>query len=65
MGFTFPFDAWMKGPWAETMRDKFQDAAKQNGLFAPSAAERIWHRYSAGDAHWSRPWAVLAALRQT
>jgi asparagine synthase (glutamine-hydrolysing) len=65
MGFTFPFDAWMKGPWAETMRDNFQHAAKQNGLFAPSAAERIWHRYSAGDAHWSRPWAVLAALRQT
>lgn len=65
MGFTFPFDAWMKGPWAETMGDKFQHAAKQDGLFAPSAAERIWQRYSAGDAHWSRPWAVLAALRQT
>ena len=67
MGFTFPFDIWMKGAWRKMVEETLRASASSNGagnLFDQDAVERIWRDYLAGKVHWSRPWAVYAALRR-
>ncbi|MFN8625584.1 MAG: asparagine synthase (glutamine-hydrolyzing) [Candidatus Binatia bacterium] len=64
MGFTFPFDHWMKGPWRAVIEDGLLGTAGGNGaLFNRCALEYLWHEYLNGNVHWSRPWALYAALR--
>ena len=65
MGFTFPFDAWMRGPWREEMRQN----AIRDGTVALQALihkhelARCWDRYQDGRLHWSRPWSLYALSR--
>ncbi len=60
MGFTFPFDAWMKGPWRSWVEERLMDgASSREAPFAPGALRALWRDYLAGKVHWSRPWSCL------
>ena len=67
MGFTFPFDRWMKGAWRPMFEEALLESARAgNGnLFDRGAVERLWRAYVAGKVHWSKPWAVYAAMRES
>ena len=67
MGFTLPFDRWMKGPWRKMIEDALLAPASGNGagtVFDRGAVEQMWRRYLAGGMHWSRPWVLYVAVRR-
>jgi asparagine synthase (glutamine-hydrolysing) len=51
-GFTFPFDAWLRGPLRELAEEP------PHALLRPEAVARVRRAYAAGKLHWSRPWAL-------
>ena len=55
MGFTFPFQVWMKG-----RLEQLREASVSSHWLQRRATETVWRDYAAGRAHWSRPWALLA-----
>jgi asparagine synthase (glutamine-hydrolysing) len=55
-GFTFPFDAWLRGPLRELAEEP------PHALLRPEGVARVRRAYAAGKLHWSRPWA-LAVLQ--
>ncbi len=59
MGFTFPFDLWMR-----QRAEDLESASTSTKWLQRSAVEAIWREYKAGRVHWSRPWTlvVLAAF---
>lgn len=56
MGFTFPFGAWMKGPWKGIL--EFAEDAP-GGVLVQSELRKLWSGYLNGSVHWSRPWSTL------
>ncbi len=54
MGFTFPFEPWLRQRAAELQRACLEQKALQ-----PAAVEAVWREFSAGRLHWSRPWALF------
>jgi asparagine synthase (glutamine-hydrolysing) len=56
LGFTFPFDTWLRGPLREACQ------APPHQLLRPEGVARVRRAYAAGKLHWSRPWA-LAVLQ--
>jgi asparagine synthase (glutamine-hydrolysing) len=60
MGFTFPFDAWMKGPW----RDTFEPSSGSSPhLLNHRECQKLWSAYSSSKVHWSHPWATMVLHR--
>jgi len=66
MGFTFPFDAWMRGPW----KGMIEEGLLGNSAFGhlgvalkPQAVAAVWSRYLSGKIHWSRPWSLYVLNR--
>ncbi len=57
MGFTFPFDSWMRGPWRSSCEEALNNGA--GGPLTPAAAARVWAGFLAGRVHWARPWSLL------
>jgi asparagine synthase (glutamine-hydrolysing) len=59
MGFTLPFELWMR-----QHADELESASASTKWLQRSAIGAIWREYKAGRVHWSRPWAlvVLAAF---
>ncbi len=59
MGFPVPLGRWLRGPWGDTVRDVLLDRrARERGLTAPAAVERLLADHRAGradatDALWS------------
>ncbi len=62
MGFTFPFDAWMKGPWQQKIAAHFlsDTPSSLKTLIRPQALSPLWRRYQQGHLHWARPWTLHA-----
>jgi asparagine synthase (glutamine-hydrolysing) len=58
-GFTFPFDAWLKGPLRARAEAAVRQAGAANRLRAGAVGD-VWQAYQAGRLHWSRPWALAA-----
>ncbi|MBT5549761.1 MAG: asparagine synthase (glutamine-hydrolyzing) [Nitrospina sp.] len=59
MGFTFPFEAWMRGalrPEIEAVLLSPLD--KLEGLVSQKSIEGVWNDFLAGQVSWSRPWAL-------
>lgn len=57
MGFTFPFDDWIKkGKLGELMRDSLL-TGKLN-YFNSKGVEDLFKQFESGKVHWSRLWAV-------
>ncbi len=65
IGFTFPFDPWMKGPWRDELKQNAigAGATALQGLIRNHELARCWDRYQAGHVHWSRPWSLYALSR--
>jgi len=59
MGFTFPFERWMRA-----RADELRALSLDQTLLRPRAVETVWDAFRARRLHWSRPWAlvVLAQL---
>ncbi len=56
-GFTLPFEEWLHGPLRDPARAGF-DLLVARGWVNPEAANRVWSAWEAGQAHWSRVWAL-------
>lgn len=54
--FTLPFDAWMRGPLHEVVREAFREVPTLDA----AAVQTLWKRYERGESgvNWSRIWAV-------
>jgi asparagine synthase (glutamine-hydrolysing) len=58
-GFTLPFDAWMRGPVREPVRDLVLSTDPPlEWLMSRSARRSLWDAFEDGRVHWSRPWAI-------
>jgi asparagine synthase (glutamine-hydrolysing) len=62
MGFTLPYEHWLRGP----LRSQVEDALLDEGYGGAASAllngdevRNIWKRFCAGDAYWTRPWALF------
>lgn len=63
MGFTFPFDEWMRTSWRKTVQDQLMSAGSLSSVLQPAGVEDVWTSYLAGRTHWSRPWALYVLSR--
>jgi asparagine synthase (glutamine-hydrolysing) len=65
MGFTFPFDVWMRGPWGQVTKRLLveQVNASDDAIFRAEGIRNVWAQYQKGCLHWSRPWCLLALVR--
>jgi asparagine synthase (glutamine-hydrolysing) len=63
MGFTFPFDRWMRGPFRSLVEPVLRDPSDSSGLLCRAQTSRIWEGFLAGRVHWSRPWTLFVLGR--
>jgi asparagine synthase (glutamine-hydrolysing) len=54
MGFTFPFGEWMR-----ERADELEARSLEQNIFDRKAVEKVWDEFKKGQAHWSRPWALV------
>lgn len=61
MGFTFPFNAWMKNELRPSLNHFFQEgpAAGTQSFWDWSAAADVWNQFLENRIHWSRPWSLF------
>ena len=59
MGFTLPWELWMRGPLETTCREGLQ-ALVQRGLLHDHAAETLWSAFEQSRTTWSRVWTLVA-----
>ena len=61
MGFGFPIDKWLRGPfhaWAESLLDEAR--LQREGYFHPAPIRKKWTEHLSGNRNWSSQlWAVL------
>lgn len=62
MGFTFPFDAWMRKQWTFTgnVREGVVSPLGSSDLLNREAIQRVWTDFEHQEVHWSRPWSLYA-----
>ena len=60
MGFTFPFDYWMK---KGKLLNALEERANGNPFLASNEYKELKKDYLAGKIHWSRIWAILILSR--
>ena len=64
MGFTLPFEPWMRGAMKTEMKSVLLTSVKPlENLISQAATEKIWHQFLAGKISWSRPWALYVLKR--
>ncbi|MHB9011066.1 MAG: asparagine synthase (glutamine-hydrolyzing) [Ignavibacteriaceae bacterium] len=56
MGFTFPFDYWMK---KGKLLNALEERANKNSFLQSNGYKDLKKNYLAGKIHWSRIWAIL------
>jgi len=64
MGFTLPFDSWLRGALRGDVRDALLDSSVGGEVGAalhPQAVADVWKRFERGETSWSRPWALYTA----
>jgi asparagine synthase (glutamine-hydrolysing) len=60
MGFTLPFDAWLRGGLSELVAAALSTSSlREVGLLQPSAVSKIREGFERGDVHWSRLWSLV------
>ena len=55
MGFTFPFDLWMRNE----LKDFMEESLLNSPIFNHNFAKNLWCDFLNHRAHWSRPWACV------
>jgi asparagine synthase (glutamine-hydrolysing) len=64
MGFTLPFELWMRGAMKPEMESVLLTSIKAlENLISQEATEKIWQQFLAGKISWSRPWALYVLKR--
>jgi len=64
MGFTLPFEPWMRGAMKPEMESVLLTSVKPlENLISQEAIEKIWQQFLAGKISWSRPWALYVLKR--
>lgn len=59
MGFTFPFEIWMRGALRSEIEPVLLSNMKQlDGLLSLNSVEKVWNDFLARKISWSRPWAL-------
>jgi hypothetical protein len=60
MGFTFPWEAWLRGPMAALAEEGIM-ALKELQVVQGNEVEQLWHRFRAGDKtlSWARVWVYI------
>jgi asparagine synthase (glutamine-hydrolysing) len=59
MGFTFPFEIWMRGALRPEIEAVLLSPMNQlDGLVSQPGVERVWNDFLSGQVSWSRPWAL-------
>ena len=58
MGFTFPWEVWMKNDLREFSMDRLTALGKRDH-FNQKAVEEMWKRFLAGRLSWSRIWPLI------
>jgi asparagine synthase (glutamine-hydrolysing) len=64
MGFTLPFEEWLRGSLRDEVRSVILDpdaGGQIGGALAPDACREIWERFERRETSWSRPWALYVA----
>jgi len=63
MGFTFPFDRWLRTGWRPAVEATLLASGRISNGLDPVGVAAVWRDFTAGRLHWSRPWALYALLR--
>ncbi len=64
MGFTLPFEPWMRGAMKSEMESVLLTNVKPlEGLISQPAVEKIWQQFLNEKISWSRPWALYVLKR--
>lgn len=66
MGFTLPFESWLRGSLRNDVRDVLLDSAAGGqvaGALAPDAIAEVWRRFERQETSWSRPWVLYIAKK--
>jgi asparagine synthase (glutamine-hydrolysing) len=64
MGFTLPFERWMRSELHEAVAEVLLDqgtGGQVGQALQPSAVADVWRQFERGQTGWSRPWAIYAA----
>ncbi len=62
MGFTLPYEHWLRGPLRSQVEDALLDGSyggAASALLDGSEVRNIWKRFCAREAYWTRPWALF------
>jgi asparagine synthase (glutamine-hydrolysing) len=59
MGFTLPFDLWLR----TSLKEEVQGTLQSGLLWEPDQASAIWNEFVNGVLDWSRPWALYVLSR--
>ena len=59
MGFTLPWEVWMRGPLAATCQAGLNALVKRD-LLHEEAAGDLWDGFLSGRTTWSRVWTLVA-----
>lgn len=59
MGFTLPFEKWMRGKMKPEMESVLMSPSKKLSMHISEAAiKQIWTSFLAGQCSWTRPWSL-------
>jgi asparagine synthase (glutamine-hydrolysing) len=59
MGFTFPFEMWMRGALRPEIETVLLSPLRQlEGMVSQPAVEKVWGDFLSGRSSWSRPWSL-------
>ena len=59
MGFTLPWDIWMRGPLQNTCQEGLQALVERN-ILNGAAVDELWRGFELGNITWSRVWALVS-----
>ena len=59
MGFTLPFEQWLRGPLKPMLEQELGRNAVPMQPLEPWATAQIWESFLRGRTSWSRPWALF------
>ena len=60
MGFTFPFERWLRGALRPSLEREFSTSHHDNDwMLDPRAVSAVWSDFQCGHTTWSRPWSLF------